>query len=138
MIDVSDGLLADLGHIAAASGVLIDVASARLRPGEALLAAARAVADARRNVSLARTDRGASPGPPDSPPGPAPSDAALGWMLTGGEDHPLAATFPPGAALPSRWTVIGEVREGQGVVVDGQPWTRSPGWDHFAPEDDTA
>ena len=43
MIDVSDGLLADLGHVAAASGVLIDLASDRLAPGLALLAAARTV-----------------------------------------------------------------------------------------------
>src|ERR1700722_18324527 len=44
MIDISDGLLADLGHIAAASGVLIDVASARLSPGDALRTAASALA----------------------------------------------------------------------------------------------
>jgi hypothetical protein len=34
--------------------------------------------------------------------------------------------------LPSRWTVIGTVGPGQGVVVDSQPWAHAPGWDHFA------
>jgi thiamine-monophosphate kinase len=147
MIDVSDGLLADLGHIAAASGVLIDVTSARLRPGGPLLAAARAV-PASLPPSLARTDRGARITPPDpplaaepsaqAPSARAPSARALRWVLTGGEDHSLAATFPPGVTLPPRWTVIGAVRRGQGVVVDGRPWTGSPGWDHFAAEDGPA
>jgi thiamine-monophosphate kinase len=135
MIDVSDGLMADVGHIASASGVLIDLA--RLRPGEPLLAAARAVTAARRHTDVARTDGGISPGPTDVPPSeaPTPSAEALRWMLTGGEDHSLAATFPPGAALPPRWTVIGAVRQGPaGVVVDGQPWAGSAGWDHFASE----
>ena len=90
MIDISDGLLADLGHIAAASGVLIDVASARLSPGDALRAAASALP--------ARA--------PKNRVQPRPA-GALAWVLTGGEDHALAATFPPGTALPSRWTVIG-------------------------------
>jgi thiamine-monophosphate kinase len=121
MIDVSDGLLADLGHIADASGVLIDVSAETLRPGEALLEAARAVAAARRHFG--QTDRG-------SPPEPA--DQSLRWVLSGGEDHALAAAFPPGVALPSRWTVIGEVRSGHGVLVDGQPWAGQAGWDHFA------
>jgi len=56
----------------------------------------------------------------------------LGWVLTGGEDHSLAATFPPGTRLPPRWRVIGAVRPGHGVVVDGQPWAQAHGWDHFA------
>jgi thiamine-monophosphate kinase len=114
MIDVSDGLLADLGHVAAASGVRIDLSSDRLSPGDELRAAAR--------VFFGRTGRGS--GPPDQLP--------LTWVLTGGEDHALAATFPPATALPPRWTVIGEVLVGQGVLVDGQPWTGSAGWDHFA------
>ena len=104
MIDVSDGLLADLGHIASASGVLIDLSSDRLSPGEDLQAAARSF--------LGRTGRGSTPA----------HTLALTWVLTGGEDHALAATFPPGTALPTRWTVIGTVHKGQAVVVDGQPW----------------
>jgi thiamine-monophosphate kinase len=138
MIDISDGLLADLGHIAAASAVLIDLSSARLAPDDGLLAAARAL-----NLDL--TERGSTPG----------HTAALAWVLTGGDDHALAATFPRRVALPPRWTVIGEVlairggtrdrrRRGpgqqgrppgqySGVLVDGQAWAGPAGWDHFRP-----
>jgi thiamine-monophosphate kinase len=117
MIDISDGLLSDLGHIADASGVLIDLSRATLGPDRALLAAA---------LFLSRTD----------PAAPPPEPTALSWVLAGGEDHSLAATFPPGTALPPRWTVIGTVRPGRdgpgpGVVVDAEPWARTPGWDHF-------
>jgi thiamine-monophosphate kinase len=110
MIDVSDGLLQDLGHLAAASGVLIDVATAGLASGEPLVAAARAL-----GLDPAATGH----------PGP------LAWMLSGGEDHALAATFPPGAALPSRWAVIGRVREGRGVLLDGANYRGESGWQHF-------
>jgi thiamine-monophosphate kinase len=113
MIDISDGLLADLGHIASASGVRVDLSSARLAPDDGLLAAA---------LHLDRTDSGSTLRPTDP----------LAWVLAGGEDHALAATFRPGTALPPRWTVIGEVLRGQGVLVDGQPWTGSAGWDHFS------
>ena len=126
LIDVSDGLLADLGHIADASTVLIDVSAETLRPrgpAQVLLEAARAVAAAGPPVS--RTTVGAPL---------APADAALRWVVSGGEDHAFAATFPPGVVLPSRWTVIGEVREGQGVLVDGEKWAGQAGWDHFASE----
>ena len=116
MIDISDGLLADLGHIASASGVFIDLSSDRLSPGAGLRAAARAL-----HPFLGRTERGSGP----------EHAQALAWVLTGGEDHALAATFPPATALPPRWTTIGTVRKGQGVLVDGQPWAGSAGWDHF-------
>ena len=116
MIDISDGLLADLGHIASASGVLIDLSSDRLSPGAGLQAAARAL-----HPFFGRTERGST----------TAHAQALAWVLTGGEDHALAATFPPGTALPPRWDVIGTVRKGDGVVVDGQPWAGSAGWDHF-------
>jgi thiamine-monophosphate kinase len=159
MIDTSDGLLADLGHIAAASGAGIDLVSARLRPPDDLLAAARAVAATRPKTSWGRTVRGSSPPAAETHSAEAHSAEAhsaaahsaaalsaeaLSWVLTGGEDHALAATFPPGTALPPRWRVIGQVRaepndrpsdrpsNRQGVLVDGQPWAGAAGWDHFA------
>ena len=124
MIDVSDGLLADLGHVAAASGVLIDLDSAALRPGDRLIGAARAVAGSRRDDSADRTERVAR----------TADDEGLRWVLSGGEDHSLAATFPAGTRLPPRWKVIGIVAEGHGVLVDGQPRAETPGWDHFVNE----
>jgi thiamine-monophosphate kinase len=55
----------------------------------------------------------------------------LGFVLTGGEDHPLAASFPVGADLPASWTVIGSVSDGEGVTVDGAGWDGPRGNDHF-------
>jgi thiamine-monophosphate kinase len=127
MIDTSDGLVADVGHVARASGVLIDIDTARLEPGGDLPAAA-----ARLGASASAGPPG--PGEPDrpgEPPGPGRPDRALVWMLTGGEDHALAATFPPGAALPAHWLVIGQVGQGEGVTVNGRPFEGRPGWDHF-------
>jgi thiamine-monophosphate kinase len=104
MIDVSDGLLSDLGHVATASRVAIDVRRAAFE-----------IPDEMRDAALAL---GVHP---------------YSWILTGGDDHALAATFPAGADLPDGWQVIGLVRDGSGVTVDGEPYTDGPtGWDHFS------
>ena len=72
--------------------------------------------------------------------------AALGrdpidWVVTGGEDHALVATFPPGAELPKSWSVIGrvvdwpDVGEVPLVTISGLPsgaYTGPGGWRHFS------
>jgi thiamine-monophosphate kinase len=103
MIDVSDGLLADLNHVAEASGVLIAIETARLPADPAVRAAAAAL-----GVDW------------------------LPWVLAGGEDHALAATFPREVSLPGHWPVIGTVGRGHGVTVDSRPAQGRTGWDHFA------
>ena len=50
--------------------------------------------------------------------------------FTGGEDHSLLATFPPGAALPGGFRAIGAVREGSGITLDGIDADRA-GWDPY-------
>lgn len=114
MIDISDGMVADLGHVARASGVLIDIDSSRLPIPPLLADAAAALAAA-----------------PAAAPGAGDSGGPLGWVLTGGEDHALAATFAPQTPLPPHWTVVGAVREGRGVLVDGQVFPGRGGWVSF-------
>ena len=52
-------------------------------------------------------------------------------VLGGGEEHSLLATFPSDSAVPEGFRVIGEVRAGSGVALDGIP-QQPRGWDHFA------
>ena len=66
--------------------------------------------------------------------------AALGrdpleWVLTGGEDHALAATFPAGVELPAGFVAIGRVVLGAGVSVAGLPagtYEGPGGWRHYS------
>jgi thiamine-monophosphate kinase len=103
MIDVSDGLLADAGHVATASGVGIDLHIATFEVPEELADAARTL----------RTD-------------------PLNWILTGGDDHALLATFPVDVTPPAGWRTVGRVIEGSGVTVDGRRYDAGPpGWEHF-------
>jgi thiamine-monophosphate kinase len=107
MIDVSDGLLADAAHVARASGVGLDIESGTLDVPEPLLAVAAAT--------------GADP---------------LIFVLGGGDDHSLLATFPAGTALPDGWVRIGSVIDpgtdpAGTVTVDGASYDGPTGWTHF-------
>jgi thiamine-monophosphate kinase len=102
MIDVSDGLLQDLGHVATASVVGIDLRRDAFEVPDQMRDAANAL--------------GVDP---------------YVWILAGGDDHALAATFPPEVELPAPWRVVGAAHGGTGVTVDREPWTGGMGWDHF-------
>lgn len=102
MTDVSDGLLADLGHIATASECGISLDSGHL-DGDRLAVAEAAAAT---------------------------GDDAWEWVFGGGEDHALVATFS--GALPTGWRPIGRVLDGPAeVIVDGAPWAGNAGWQSF-------
>ena len=55
----------------------------------------------------------------------------VSFVLGGGDDHALLATFPDGVALPAGWTVIGAVSAGSGVTVDWAAYEGETGWRHF-------
>lgn len=104
MIDVSDGLLADLGHLVDASGVGAELSSGSWQD-EALAAAA--------------SDLGVDPDE---------------WCTTGGEDHALLYTMPAGRSAPAGPQVrrLGSMVAAPGISVDGIEIARG-GFDHFSP-----
>ena len=103
MIDISDGLIADVGHICSKSGVGIDLETHHFE-----------LPDSIQRLSAAT---GLSP---------------WNFILGGGEDHALVATFPPNARLPEEWRRIGVVNNTAEVTVDGEPWEGPRGWRHFS------
>jgi thiamine-monophosphate kinase len=108
MLDISDGLVRDGRRLAAASHVAVDLDPEQL---------ARLVSVLQPAAELLRAD-------------------AREWVLSGGEDHGLLATFPPGIQLPPGFTAIGSVQalginEVPGVRIAGRS-ADTGGWDHFA------
>jgi thiamine-monophosphate kinase len=110
MMDISDGLLLDARRMAEASGVIVhlDAQSPALARPAARLAP---LADV-----LGRD--------------------ATAWVLTGGEDHALLATFPQNMPLTSGFAPIGRVAgaggSAPGVLLDGRVPAGVEGWDHFS------
>lgn len=102
MTDVSDGLVEELITLSAASQVRLDVDSSRVPRAAGL------------------TELGAALGVDP-----------LRWVLGGGEEHQLLASFAPDT-VPAGWTVIGAVSEGApGGWVDGDPVGEIRGWQSF-------
>lgn len=105
MIDVSDGLVSEASHLAAASGVSIDIFTDSFEIPEPLHAVSAAL--------------GSDP---------------IQFILGGGDDHPLLACFPADTSLPEGWTRIGVVAAADGgpaVTVDGALYEGPTGWTHF-------
>ncbi len=103
-IDISDSLAAELHHLAAASGVRLEVDGAAVQISPQLKSYAKA--------------RGADP---------------LAGALFGGEEYQLLFTFPPeqsGRAEEAGASIIGNAKDGAGVFLSGEP-LEAKGWDHL-------
>lgn len=103
MIDISDGLVADLRHIAAASEVAIDVEPTLLEVPAPVVAVSAALG-------------GSDP---------------MVMVLTGGEDHVLAAFFGSPSEIPSGWRVVGLASAGFEVTVAGSAYDGDGGHRSF-------
>lgn len=108
MLDISDGLLRDAGRLAKASRVSLELDHSALRPFAQRLDAAS---------NLLGQD-------------------AMEWVLRGGEDFGLLASFPQGTDIPEEFTVIGNVVPVLGrrsaILFNGKPVNYLTGFDHFA------
>jgi thiamine-monophosphate kinase len=102
MLDLSDGLARDSARIAKASEVTIQIDPQMLQGFEAVIEEAARAIDAN------------------------PSD----WVIGGGEDHSLLATFPADATLPRAFKRIGVVLpQGPAPVMLGVQPLPERGWD---------
>jgi thiamine-monophosphate kinase len=105
MLDLSDGLAKDAHRIARASGVTLVIDRVQLSGFEAML----------------------------EEPAMRIGANAMDWVIGGGEDHSLLATFPADAPLPRAFKPIGRVveRAAAEVLLDAEPLAER-GWDSFA------
>jgi thiamine-monophosphate kinase len=103
MIDVSDGLVQDLGHLCGASALGANLEATALRPEATFDAAARAI-------------------------GAAPLELVLG----GGEDYALVLTVPADIELNLQSARrIGQMVARAGITLDGAPIACHGGHQHF-------
>ena len=107
MLDISDGLSLDATRLAKASAVSLNLFSQRLFGFEAVLELAAQSLSSRGGRDYSERD----------------------WVLHGGEDHSLLATFPSNN-LPAGFRVIGEVLEAgeHPLLIDGSELV-AKGWD---------
>lgn len=108
MLDVSDSLALDCNRLANASSVSIELDKTKLEGYAAVLELAAQSMTARDDVARDPMD----------------------WVLYGGEDHSLLATFPHGSEIPRGFKVIGRVLErGAAAVTLGGVALEAKGWD---------
>jgi thiamine-monophosphate kinase len=110
MLDLSDGLSLDATRLAMASGVSLNLTGQRLFGFEAVLELAAQSLTSKSDRTYSERD----------------------WVLHGGEDHSLLATFPADQ-VPVGFRVIGEVLEAGSypLMLDGVELP-AKGWDSIA------